>query len=328
MTLITGASGFLGQHLVRHLSAQGQQARALYHSHPPSDELKMLPGIAWLQCDLLDVYAVEEAMQGIKDVYHCAAIVTFDPGKKEAMLHFNKESTVNVVNQAIVQGIRKLVHVSSIAALGRTGDPKKEMDEEAEWEDSKHNSAYAFSKYLSEMEVWRGMGEGLNAAIVNPGIILGATSGHDLSASLMNMVYRGFPFYSNGVTSWVAANDVVKAMVLLMHSETEAERFIVSGGNFSYKEVLMQMATALHKKPPRFAANAVMTGIGWRVSALLRKVFGVNTLVTKETARNANSFSFYNNRKLVRTFPGFSYTPLQAAIEVMARSFEDYHVRK
>ncbi len=280
-----------------------------------------------MQCDLLDVYAVEEAMQGIEDIYHCAAIVSFDPRKKEAMLHFNPESTVNVVNQALVQDIRKLVHVSSIAALGRTGDPKKEMDEEAEWEDSKYNSAYALSKYLAEMEVWRGMGEGLNAVIVNPGIILGATSGHDLSAALMKMVYREFPFYSKGVTSWVAATDVVNAMVTLMNSNTEAERFIVSSGNFSYKEILTQMADALQKKRPRFAASDWMTSIGWRISALLRTL-GVNTLVTRETARNANSFSFYNNQKLINAFPGFAYTPLPATIDVMARSFENYHVRK
>ena len=280
-----------------------------------------------MQCDLLDVYSVEEAMQGIEDIYHCAAIVSFDPRKKEAMLHFNPESTVNVVNQALVQDIRKLVHVSSIAALGRTGDPKKEMDEEAEWEDSKYNSAYALSKYLAEMEVWRGMGEGLNAVIVNPGIILGATSGHDLSAALMKMVYREFPFYSKGVTSWVAATDVVNAMVTLMNSNTEAERFIVSSGNFSYREILTQMADALQKKRPRFAASDWMTGIGWRISALLRTM-GANTLITRETACNANSFSFYNNQKLINAFPGFAYTPLRATIDVMARSFENYHVRK
>ncbi len=326
--MITGASGFLGQHLVRHLSAQGLTVRALYHSHRPSDELKGLAGVTWMQCDLLDIYAVEEAMQDVTDIYHCAAIVSFDPRKKDTMLHFNPESTANVVNQAIIQGVRKLVYVSSIAALGRTGDPKKEMDEEAECEDSSYNSAYAFSKYRAEMEVWRGIGEGLNAAIVNPGIILGATSGHDLSASLMKMVYREFPFYSNGVTSWVAATDVVNAMVTLMNSETEAERFIVSGGNFSYKEVLQQMATALHKQQPRFAAKPWMTGIGWRLSALLRNVFGIDTLVTRETARNANAYSFYSNRKLINAFPGFSYTPLPATIEAMARSFEHYHVRK
>ncbi len=326
-TLITGASGFLGQHLVRHLSAQGQNVRAIYHSHPPTDELKQLPGISWMQCDLLDVFAVEEVMQGITHIYHCAAIVTFDPRKKDAMLHFNPESTANVVNQAIVQGIEKLVHVSSIAALGRTGDSKKEIDEEKEWEDSKYNSAYALSKYLAEMEVWRGIGEGLNAAIVNPGIILGATTGHDLSAGLMKMVQREFPFYSKGVTSWVDANDVVKAMVMLMHSQTEAERFIISNGSYTYKEVLVEMAKALNKKQPRFAANSLMTGIGWRISAMLR-CLGINTLITKETASNANSLSYYNNQKLFGTFPEFSYTPLPQTIEVMARSFQDNSYKK
>ena len=280
-----------------------------------------------MQCDLLDVYAVEEAMQGITHIYHCAAIVSFDPRKRDAMLHFNPESTANVVNQAIVHGIEKLVHVSSIAALGRTGDSKKEIDEEKEWEDSKYNSAYALSKYLAEMEVWRGIGEGLNAAIVNPGIILGATTGHDLSAGLIKMVHREFPFYSKGVTSWVAADDVVKAMVMLMDSDTEAERFIVSSGNFSYKEVLAEMAKALRKKQPRFAANSLMTGIGWRISALLRS-FGINSLITKETASNANALSYYNNQKLFSAFPEFAYTPLPQTIEIMARSFDDYNVKK
>ncbi len=320
-TLITGASGFLGQHLVRHLSAQGQIVRALYNSHPPSDELKQLPGVSWVQCDLLDVFAAEEAMRGITNVYHCAAIVSFDPSQRAKMLHFNPESTANLVNQAVAQGIEKLVHVSSIAALGRNGDAKKEIDEEREWEDSKYNSAYALSKFLAEMEVWRGIGEGLNAAIVNPGIILGATTGHDLSAGLMKMVNREFPFYSKGVTSWVDANDVVKAMVMLMNSETEAERYIVSSGNFSYKEIFAEMAKALGKKQPRFAANSLMTGIGWRVSALLRSI-GINSLITRETASNANALSYYNNQKLFSVFPEFSYTPLPQTIAVMARSFQ------
>ena len=207
MVLVTGASGFLGRHLVRHLSAQGVTARALYHSHAPSDELKGLAGIEWACCDLLDTFDVEEVMKDITEIYHCAAIVSFDPRTREKMIHFNPESTANLVNQALLQGVRKMVHVSSIAALGRTGgDPKKEVTEEAEWEDSKYNSAYGLSKYLAEMEVWRGIGEGLNAVIVNPGIILGGTSGHDLSAQLMKMVYREFPFYSKGVTAWVDAD--------------------------------------------------------------------------------------------------------------------------
>ena len=327
MVLVTGASGFLGQHLVRHLSAQGLPVRALYNNHPPSDELKKLNGIEWVQCDLLDVFAVEEVMVGVTDVYHCAAIVSFDPQRHKAMLHFNRESTANIVNQAIEQGIRKMVHVSSVAALGRTGT-KKEINEEAEWEDSKYNSAYGLSKYLAEMEVWRGIGEGLNAAIVNPGVILGAGTGYDLSNQLMKMANSNFPFYSQGITAWVDAADVVKAMVTLMGSEVEAERYIVSAGNFSYKEVFTLMADALNKKPPRFAVNSLMTGIGWRLSSVLRKVFGINTFITRETARNANIHSYYNNQKLPASFPGFVYTPLPQTINMMARSFQDSHERK
>lgn len=221
-----------------------------------------------------------------------------------------------------------MVYVSSIAALGRTGNSKAQITEEAEWENSKYNSAYAVSKYLAEMEVWRGIGEGLNAAIVNPGIILGAGTGHDLSAQLMKMVYYNFPFYSKGVNSWVGATDVVNAMTMLMASEVEEERFILSTGNFSYKEIFTLMAGALNKKPPRFAINSLMTGIGWRASVLLRALFGIKTVITKETARNANTFYYYNNQKLLRSLPGFSYTPLAHTIEVMARSFQETYGRK
>jgi len=165
MILLTGASGFLGQHLVRFLSAQGDAVRALYNHKVPNSELQELPGVSWAKYDLLDIFAVEEAMQGIDEVYHCAAIVSFKPGRREEMLHFNAESTTNIVNQAIEQGIRKMVYVSSVAALGRAAESNKEISEEEEWEESRGNSAYGMSKYIAEMEVWRGIGEGLNAVV-------------------------------------------------------------------------------------------------------------------------------------------------------------------
>ena len=308
MVLVTGASGFLGRHLVQYLSAQGLTVRALYHAHPPSTVLAALPGITWMQCDLLDVYQVEAAMDGITDVYHCAAIVTFDPKRREEMLHFNPESTANVVNQALEQGIRKMVYVSSIAALGR-GDKKKEITEAEEWGESRYNSAYAISKYMAETEVWRGIGEGLNAVIVNPGIILGAGEWHDLSAQLMKLVYKEFPFFSDGVTSWVGADDVVKILVMLMASDIEAERYIVSAGNFQYREIFTIMAKALDKKPPRFHANAFMTGLAWRLSKLKSLITGTNNLVTRETVNNAQICSYYNNEKLLGALKGLFVHP-------------------
>jgi dihydroflavonol-4-reductase len=321
MVLVTGASGFLGQHLVRYLSALGQPVRALYHNHLPGKELQGLPNLTWQKYDLLDVYEVETALDGITDIYHCAALVSFNPKRREEMLHFNAESTANIVNQALEQGIRKMVHVSSVAALGRTTNSKKEITEEEEWEESRENSAYGMSKYLAEMEVWRGIGEGLNAAIVNPGIILGEGDWDEGSARLMKVVNNEFPFYTHGITAWVDIADVVQVLYMLMHSDVEAERFILSAGNYGYKEVFTLMAEALGKKPPHIKATPFMTGLIWRWNMLKMKLFGINPVITKETAANANNTCYYNNSKLAQFFPSYNYTPLENTIKRMAEVF-------
>jgi nucleoside-diphosphate-sugar epimerase len=318
--LVTGGSGFFGRHLVRHLSAEGRKVRALYNSRKPDGALAALPGVTWQTADLLDVYDVEAVMQGVTDVYHCAAIVSFDPRKREEMLYFNPESTTNVVNQALEQGVRKLVFVSSVSALGRGGE-QAEINEDAEWGESKYNSAYALSKYLAEMEVWRGIGEGLCAGIVNPGIMLGEGDWAASSAQLIKLAWDEFPFYTKGVTSWVDVRDVVNAAVMLMDSDIEAERFIVSAGNFAFRDIFTMMAGSLNKRPPRYYANPLLTGIARRWHGVKSSLSGTQATITKETARNAHGFSFYNNSKLIKALPGFAYTPMEETIGQMARSF-------
>ena len=321
MVLVTGASGFLGQHLVRFLSAEGIPLRALYHSQPPTHELASLPGVAWIKCDLLDVFAVEEVLEGISDVYHCAAIVSYRSAMHEQMLHFNPESTANLVDQALTQGIRKLVYVSSIAAMGRSGIEDKMITEEQEWGESKYHSAYAISKFLAETEVWRAIGEGLNAVIINPGIILGNGDWEKGSARLIKVVNSEFPYYTDGVSAWVGVEDVVRVMATLMELSIASERFIVSTGNHSFREVFTMMASSLGKRPPRIKANSLMTAAAWRLSAVGSALTGRETLITKETSQNAHSVSYYDNQKLLNTLPGFSYTPLEKVVETMARSF-------
>jgi dihydroflavonol-4-reductase len=320
MVLITGGSGFVGQSLARYLSGLGLKVRALYHNHPPPDDLKHLPGIEWAYCDLLDIFDVEKAMMDITDVYHCAAIVSFNPRAQEDMLHFNPESTANLVNQALQQCIRKMVYVSSVAALGRTGEAGKEINEDVEWSESNYNSAYGLSKYLAETEVWRGIGEGLNAVIINPGIILGPGDWDKGSAQLMKVASREFPFFTTGATAWVGIADVVSIMVMLMGSDIEAERYIVSAGNFPFRQIFSLMAETLHKKPPRIRASSFITGISWRLSRIFS---GKNAAITRETAIIAGSVSNYNNSKLLDAFPGFSYTPVNRVIEMMALSFNN-----
>ena len=111
-------------------------------------------------------------MQGITQVYHCAAIVSFDPKDKDHLLKINIEGTANVVNACIDAGVKKLVHVSSVAALGRIRKGET-VTEKMNWTEETSNSIYGKSKYLGELEVWRGIGEGLQAVIVNPTVIFG-----------------------------------------------------------------------------------------------------------------------------------------------------------
>lgn len=322
MILVTGASGFLGQHLVRQLSAQGGKIRAMYHRTVPSGDMQSLPGVHWHPCDLLDPYAVEEAFAGIEEVYHCAAIVSFDPAKKEELIHLNVNGTAHVVNAALDAGIRKMVAVSSVASLGRADQVKAAITEEADWEESSRNSAYGISKYYAEMEVWRGIGEGLDAVIVNPGIILGEGDWNKGSAKLIKVVDGEFPYYTAGVNAWVDVLDVVKIVHALMQSDISAERFIVSAGNFPYFEIFTKMAIALGRKPPRIKASPFLTSLVARWSLLKSRIRHTEPTVTPETARTAQTQCFYNNEKLLKALPGFSYTPIEETIQRMATAYQ------
>lgn len=325
MILVTGASGFLGQHLLQVLAQQDLPVVALYHSRQP--ELQM-PGLSWKCCDLLDIMAVEEVMQGITQVYHCAATVSFDSRKSRQMIHNNVTSTSHVVNAALEAGVNKLVHVSSIASLGRTvADTGNgtHISEDTHWEESKANSAYAESKFMAEMEVWRAMAEGLNAVIVNPGIILGEGDWSKGSANLMQIVYNEFPWYTEGVNAWVDVKDVADAMVLLMNSEISEERFILSGGNFSYKEVFTTMALAMKRNPPSKLASPWMTELVWRAEVFKSRLAGKETTISKDSARTAQAQYYYSNEKFCKTFPGFRYRSLDSTVQRMAQAFLKKH---
>jgi nucleoside-diphosphate-sugar epimerase len=243
------------------------------------------------------------------------------------MIHANTETAANIVNAALDAGVRKLIHVSSVAALGRDGT-QKEITEEAQWEESKLNSGYGLSKYAAEMEVWRGIGEGLEGAILNPGIILGEpltdAGWKDGSPRLMQIVHNEFPFYTHGITAFVDVQDVVKVAIALMDSDISGERFILSEGNYAFREVFTIMAEALGKKPPRIAANGLMTELVWRASAVKSAFSGKSATITRETARNAQAKSLYRADKIVKALPHFRYTPIKETIFRMAAAFDNH----
>jgi nucleoside-diphosphate-sugar epimerase len=194
-----------------------------------------------LKCDILDTFALEEVMHGIQQVYHCAAVVAYDPKNKNNLYNVNVKGTANVVNAAIAAGVQKMVHVSSVSALGRMRN-NETVNEEMNWTEKTNNSEYGKSKYFGEMEVWRGTGEGLNAIIVNPSTILGPGNWNSSSSKIFKTAYEEFPWYSDGISGFVDVKDVAKIMILLMNSEITNERFILNAGNTSFKNVFSEIA--------------------------------------------------------------------------------------
>jgi len=314
MILVTGGTGFLGSHLLRALVNAGKPVRALYRRQIPVQVQDIQHKVQWVQGDILDVISLEEAMQGITQVYHCAAVVSFSPDSRQELMQVNVDGTANVVNLALDEGVKKMVHVSSVAALGRIKDGDV-MDEEGEWQESRNNSQYAISKYRGEMEVWRGQAEGLQTAIVNPSIILGSGYWHDGSGALVKNAWKEFPFYTKGINGFVDVEDVVKAMCLLMDSDIKGNRFILSADNWSYYDLFSTMAARLGKKPPHIEIRSWLAEVVWRMEKVKGLISGNKPLVTKETARTAQLKVYYNNEKIQRMLPGFQFKPLQQTID-------------
>ena len=320
MILVTGASGFLGQHLLEALSKKGEAVRAIYRNHRP--ENLRFQNVTWEAADLLDTAEVEEMLQGIDRLYHCAATVSFDPKDKNKLVRENVAITENIVNGVLSSNVEKLVHVSSIAALGRQANSANKLISEKDiFEEGKDNSQYALGKYLGEMAVWRGMAEGLNAVIVNPAIILGAGDWNKGSAKLMRVCDEEFPWYTKGMTGWVDVRDVVQAMMLLMDSNIANERFILSTGNYYYKDIFTKMAVAIGKKPPHKFAGKWLTGLVWRLAFLKSKLTGTEATITRETARTAQQIYRFDNSKFLKAFPEFQFRSIEETIQDMAQAF-------
>lgn len=311
MIFVTGASGLVGSHLIQSLIEKGLQVRALYRISIPT--FKGADKVSWIKGDILDVASLAEAMQDVSQVYHCAAIVSFSPKQASTMLHANVEGTANVVNACIQYQIKKLVYVSSVAALGRIrqGLP---VDENMNWTPETSNSIYGKSKFLAEMEVWRGMGEGLNVAIVNPVIILGAGDWNKGSSEIFKSAYNEFPWYTTGVSGFVDVIDVVDAMQILMQSNIQGQRYILSGANLPYQEIFTKIAIAFNKRPPSRKVTPLLAAIVWRLEAIKGFFTGKTPLLTKETAATAQAVVYFDNTKFLKAFPSFTYRSIDNTI--------------
>lgn len=309
MVLVTGATGLVGSHLVLHLIEQGQDVKAMYRNESGKQRVKavfenyhktvLFDKISWCQADILDVPSLETAFEAVDFVYHCAALISFDPKDEEELRKINIEGTANVVNFCIDYKVKKFCYVSSIAALGDLRETEHTVTEETEWNPEKLHSDYAISKYGAEMEVWRAQQEGLDVVVVNPGVILGPLFWTIGSGEIYRKVKNGLSFYTKGSTGFVAVTDVVKIMVQLMQSTIVGEKFILISENKTYQELVYAISDILKVKKPPLYASKLLTDLSWRADWVLATFFGTKRMLSKDLAVSLHTHDLYSNEKVV-----------------------------
>jgi nucleoside-diphosphate-sugar epimerase len=329
MIFVTGGTGLVGAHLLYELTSAGKKVKALkrktsnlqqvlktfsYFSETPKELFDL---IEWVDGDILDYFTLEKILEDVTEIYHCAAIVSFDSKERQKMIANNVEGTANLVNAAIENGVKKICHVSSIAALGRL-DEEQFVTEETNWIPSKKISGYSESKFFSEVEIWRGIEEGLDAVIVNPSIIFGPANWETGSSKMFKTIWDGMKFYTKGVTGFVDVKDVVKAMILLMDKSNfesaKNQRFLLNSENLSYKNVFCQIADALGKPRPKYYASNSVLELVWRVAKITGGITGKQPAITRDVVANSNTVNNFDGSKIARTF-NFEYLPIAESIQ-------------
>lgn len=321
---MTGGTGVLGAHIVRALLLDGYSNIEVFTRANKKSNLEFAEDkrVEFVQGDIRELYPLTDSIDRADYVIHAAAIVSFDPRQFTRMHAVNVDGTANVVNLASNADVKKVVHVSSIAALGRS-EKNNKISESTTWVNSKYNSYYGITKYLAEQEVWRSHHEGLAAAIVNPSVILGDGAWDQSSLQIFQRAFDGLPFYPTGGTGIVDVKDVSKFIVALLNSEVSGERFVLSAANISYKNLFEKICAAMDCKPPSKPASKWMLSLFWRLEKLRCMITKNSPLITKESVRSTSHQSNYDHSKSL-TLNGFEYRPIDDTISEYATKYAEY----
>lgn len=328
MILITGATGFVGSHLMLHLLEKEQKVRAMYRDEAKIAQTKSLffalqkqhlfDKIDWFFADITNIPSLELAFENIDFVYHCAGMISFDHKDENQLRKINIEGTANIVNFCLYKKIKKLVHVSSIATLGKMLNNEKDLNETAVWNPEMQHSDYAISKYGAEIEIWRGQQEGLKVAVVNPGVIFGNwrknSEDKSNSMSIFSKIQKGLKFYTNGSTGFVGVEDVVKIMVALMQTNNSGERYILVAENLKFQDVFVQIADHLRVKPPSIRIRKRLASKILFCYNLFSKICFQKQLISKMMIQTLYEKNSYDNLKIKKTLK-FEFETMAACIK-------------
>ncbi len=334
MILVTGATGLVGTHLLVKLIKEENIVRALYRTETKKEEARkvfefyfsntekhLFDTISWVKTDISDIPALTEAFNGITHVYHCAAKISFNPARYKTLRKTNIEGTANVVNLCLTHKVQKLCYVSSIATLGEN-PISSQINEDTEWNPEIPNSVYAITKYGAEMEVWRGVHEGLDAVIVNPGIIIGPGFFNSGSGVLFKKIHNGMNFYTTGVSGYVSIHDVTNIMYRLMTGAFRNQRYILVSENLSFKNAFEMMAQALNKPVPKKKASPFLMLIAYYIQRVGSVILNTKQSIFRSSIRTAFLKRYYENDKIKKEL-SYSFEPIEKSINETANFFLD-----
>ena len=331
MVLVTGGTGILGRVLVLELLKQGKSVRATKREMSNLQEVKKswdfytdqadeyFKKIEWVEVDFEDLDSLRIALEGIEGVYHCSAKVSFYPKDEAEMFKTNIEGTKNLLYIAEEKSVKKFLFVSSIAVFNKINE-KGEIDEESDFDGKKQNSAYALSKYLSEMEVWRAYAEGMNTIIINPGVIIGSGNWGKSSGDLFPSFEKS-PFSFSGGTAYVDVRDVAKTAVILMEKEKFGERYIIISENKKYKEVADKIRQFLGKNEsvilPKFWLN-----LGYGLNLALGWLFPYLRIISKENIKMLTEFTPISNKKIIKEL-NFQFISVKDSLDFHLKNYKN-----
>ncbi len=307
MVLVTGGTGLVGAHLLYFLLDTHPRVRAIYRKEFSLEKVQALfntlgdaerfDRIDWMTADITDIPSLATVFEGVEVVYHCAALISFDPNDYRKLKKNNIEGTANVVNLCLLNNVKTLCYVSSIAAIGRklNGDL---TTEETPWSPDIGPSDYSISKYAAEMEVWRGTQEGLPAVVVNPGVVLGSGFYDTGSGRLIQEVASGFKYRLSGITGYIDVLDVVRSMIELVKKGVQNQRYILVSENWAFEDFCDAFAKEMDTKKPRIRLSRWQLQIAWRVDWLLHLLFRKKRILSKQGAASCLAQTYYSHQKI------------------------------
>lgn len=331
MILVTGGTGLVGSHLLYELALLNDPVRAT--KRPASDTLNVLKvfgyysdnpealfkKIEWFDADITDNVSLSGAFENVDRVYHCAGKISFNRKIRKELFETNITGTSNIVNLCLAHNVKKICFVSSIASLGEF-DGITPVDETTRWKPDKPGSLYSLSKLKAEMEVWRGIMEGMEGVIVNPSVVLGPGFWNNGVATAINLISRGMRFYTKGSTGYVDVRDVARIMVRLMQSDISGEQFLVSAENLTFKEILDMISAQLHRKNPDIRAGRLMTGLAWKISAITAFLTGKVPVITRDNMKLLHMYFKYSGQK-VRDVLKYNYIPVKDSVQLLIEKY-------